>query len=187
MSNKTKQILIVLVIGIVVSFLFYRYGISKKRILLVEKRAERQQLTLKINEAKSVVAQLDDFREKVRKVELKWKRAQQMLPQEQEIPSLLKSIAESGVIQNVEILVFQKSNPVQQEHYTEIPVQLQVSGGYHDIGRFLSSIGNLSRIVTVADLRINPETGYKIRASFKATTYTLAQTEPKAKKKKRSR
>jgi type IV pilus assembly protein PilO len=179
MSKKTQQFLIILFIGLVGAFLFYRFGISKKREIRDVKQEEHRTLNVKLNEARGVAAQVEEFREKVRKVEQRWKRAQQMLPQDQEIPSLLKSIAESGVRQNVEILLFQKSSPVQKEHYTEIPVQLQVSGGYHEIGRFLSSIGNLSRIVTVANLKVNPIEEEKVRATFVATTYTLSKVPPK--------
>lgn len=188
MSKTTKQFILILLIGLVGAFLFYRYGVSKKRTVLLEKRVEQDSLFIKLREARNVAAQLEVFREKVRDVEIQWSRAQQMLPQEEEIPSLLMAIAESGIRQNVEILLFQKNPPRQQEHYTEIPVQLRVSGGYHEVGRFLSAIGNLSRIVTVSDIKISPESEERVKAGFVATTYTLSKApQEKAERKSRRR
>jgi len=181
-SRNTQILLLVLLFGFAGGFLFHRMKISKNRVILNERREEHRALQVQINEAKAVAAQVEKFREQVRKVELQWKQAQQMLPQEEEIPSLLKSIAESGVRQNVEILLFQKNPASPQEHYTEIPVQLQVSGGYHDIGRFLSAIGNLPRIVNVSNIRIDPVMEEMVKVSFSATTYTLASASAAPKK-----
>ena len=93
MSRNTQILLLVLLFGFAGGFLFHRMKISKNRVILNERREEHRALQVQINEAKAVAAQVEKFREQVRKVELQWKQAQQMLPQEEEIPSLLKSIA----------------------------------------------------------------------------------------------
>ena len=45
-----------------------------------------------------------------------------------------------------------------KDYYAELPISLKVSGKYHDIGSFAADIANLSRIVTLHNLVISPQT-----------------------------
>jgi type IV pilus assembly protein PilO len=38
------------------------------------------------------------------------------------------------------------------EFYAELPIQLRITGGYHDFGAFATDISRLSRIVTLNDI-----------------------------------
>jgi len=42
------------------------------------------------------------------------------------------------------------------EYYAELPITIRVTGTYHDIGLFAADIANLSRIVTLNNLSLNP-------------------------------
>jgi Tfp pilus assembly protein PilO len=54
---------------------------------------------------------------------------------------------------------------------------VQVDGGYHEVGRFLAEIGNLSRIVQVRNLEmiasgdIGEDGDRQVTATFMAETY----------------
>jgi type IV pilus assembly protein PilO len=45
---------------------------------------------------------------------------------------------------------------VVKDYYAELPIAIRVTGKYHDIGAFASDVANLSRIVTLNNLSINP-------------------------------
>ncbi len=42
-----------------------------------------------------------------------------------------------------------------RDFYAELPIQLKVIGTYHDMGAFASDVGQLSRIVTLNDIKID--------------------------------
>jgi len=107
--------------------------------------------------------------------EIEWEKAQEMLPQEKEIPSLIQQISNSGTKAGVSFLLFKPSGPVQRQNYSEIPVQIKVQCGYHQLGRFLSNIGNLARIVNVPSVRISVGQKKSIEADLSAITYTVAR------------
>jgi len=46
-----------------------------------------------------------------------------------------------------------------KDYYAELPIAIKVSGRFHDIGAFAADIANLSRIVTLNDMTIQPPQG----------------------------
>ena len=64
---------------------------------------------------------------------------------------------------------------VAQQFYIELPINIKVIGGYHDLATFVSGVSSLPRIVTLHDFEILPEKGEaatsKLRMSIVAKTY----------------
>ncbi len=103
------------------------------------------------------------------------------LPEEKEIPGLLSSVNEIGRLNGLEFLLFKQDNAVRRDYYSEIPVQVQVTGPYHQVALFLNRVATLDRIVQVSKLRLDKyksvgTTGH-LEASMQATTYKY-ETEP---------
>jgi type IV pilus assembly protein PilO len=44
-----------------------------------------------------------------------------------------------------------------RDFYAELPIQVKVAGTYHDMGAFASDVGQLSRIVTLNDVKIDTQ------------------------------
>jgi len=57
-------------------------------------------------------------------------------------------------------LVFELFRPSPTENFTEfyaeLPVNLRVTGTYHDLGAFASDVSKMPRIVLLTDLKIDP-------------------------------
>jgi len=73
--------------------------------------------------------------------------------------------------------MFKPSPTKDQTYYTEMPVEISVQGGYHQIGSFLAELANMRRIVTVSTVRLSTATanpaGATTAASFSASAYSL--------------
>jgi type IV pilus assembly protein PilO len=58
-------------------------------------------------------------------------------------------------------LQFELFKPAQsetsREFYNELPIQVKVTGTYHDMGAFASDVGQLSRIVTLNDVTVEAQ------------------------------
>lgn len=114
--------------------------------------------------------------------------ALRLLPTTSEIPSLLKSITKLGNDSNLEFLLFSPQKEIAREElYVEIPVNIEVRGGYHDVAMFFDKIGKLDRIVNVVDLSITPlkPQSATLRTTCKALTYRFKEKkEAKGEQKK---
>ncbi len=102
--------------------------------------------------------------------------AQEKLPKNAEIPSLLQRIHNQAKTAGLEILTFSRKNDVPKDFYVEIPVEMNLSGTYDELANFFHYIGRMTRIVNVRDIGltrsskgISPEGQLNVTA--RATTF----------------
>jgi len=166
--SKIQRILIffgvfVLIIGIFVYFLF-----KPKLEQIASLSKELDTLEKKLVVAKKNAANLKTFQEKMKEAELQFKTAMKALPEKEEIPALLTSISRSG--QDVGL---------EKEFYAEIPVAMQVKGGYHDLAMFFDKVARLSRIVNIKNIAMGRAKGSEeLSASCTAVTYKFVEPVP---------
>lgn len=117
------------------------------------------------------------------------KYALSYLPTNREIPALLKSITELGNDSDLEFLLFSPEKEIPKEFYVEIPVSVEVRGGYHNVAIFFDKIGKLDRIVNVVNVTMIPikANSTNLKTTCKAVTYRFKEEEkakgvPKKKK-----
>ncbi len=103
------------------------------------------------------------------------KKALRELPNDREIPELLKRISSVARKVGLEIKKFQPLPEVVREYYAEVPVALEVAGSYHEVAMFFDRLSKLGRIVYVKNVEIkNPEEqGGKVFLDVVGTSVTF--------------
>ena len=79
------------------------------------------------------------------------------LPSDTEVPGLLEDITNKGLLNGLEIGSIDLKKEQAKEFYVELPIAIQASGSYHDLGAFISGMAGLPRIVTLHDFQISEE------------------------------
>ena len=90
------------------------------------------------------------------------------------VPYLLEDITRTGLGSGLEFEEIKLLPEVTQQFYIELPIQITVTGAYHDLATFVSGVAGLPRIVTLHDFELAPaskEGGSKLRMSILAKTY----------------
>jgi type IV pilus assembly protein PilO len=174
-ERKTQQLIIFLIILIVVLILFFRFPHKANSDKISTLTSRRDSLQIEVQKAEAARIRLPELQEKIARLEVEWERAKEMLPKEKEIPSLIQQISNSGTKAGVSFLLFKPSTVTQKINYSEIPVQIKVTCGYHQLGKFLSNVGNLARIVNVPSIKISAGKDRSCEAELRALTYTVAQ------------
>ncbi|MCB9777910.1 MAG: type 4a pilus biogenesis protein PilO [Alphaproteobacteria bacterium] len=82
------------------------------------------------------------------------KEALKELPNDREIPGLLKGISGMGKKVGLEVRKFQPLPEVKREYVAEVPVALEVSGSYHEVALFFERLSKMNRIVYVQNLEL---------------------------------
>lgn len=108
-------------------------------------------------------------------------KLEELIPAAEEVAALIDDIAERARRTDVELssLVPEPSEP--GGFYTKTSYEMVIVGEYHSVGRFLTEIASLSRIVTPVEVDINlfgspqtfPEYESPIVANFRIETYVL--------------
>ena len=79
------------------------------------------------------------------------------LPNKTEVAALLVDISQQGLGAGLEFRLFKPGAEAQSDFYVELPIQIAVTGNYHEFGRFISGLSELPRIVTTHNIHIKPE------------------------------
>lgn len=97
---------------------------------------------------------LSKFKLEYEKMQEQLNDALKELPNQQELPALLTSIASLAKDNRLEVLMFKPGKEVPQGFYADVPVSLKLLGAYHDVAEFFQAVGDLSRIVNISGLSI---------------------------------
>lgn len=92
------------------------------------------------------------------------------LPSDTEVPGLLEDIDEKGTESNLNIDSIKLAKEKVGEFYVELPINILVRGGYHDLGAFVSGVAGMPRIVTLHNYDISSKDG-RLQMSIAAKTY----------------
>ncbi len=140
-------------------------------------RAEKQYnaLNAERSEKENYAKNLALYEAKFNELQGKLKRAQNLLPDSDEVPGLLTSLANLGETVGLTIERFVPKDEEIYSFYAAIPFNLTVHGNYHDIAMYIDAIGRLDRIVNVSNIEMSsPKVVNKkitLDSQFAITTY----------------
>ena len=129
----------------------------------LETLAQRQQDELKLKEEfvakKSQAVNLDLYVQQLNEIDRSFGALLKQLPSKSEVESLLVEINQSGMGRGLQFELFRPGQENVKDFYAELPINVRLTGSYHDFGAFAGDIGRLSRIVTLNDMSItgNPQ------------------------------
>lgn len=117
---------------------------------------EKQEVVLRqeYSTKKAQAINLDLYVQQLKEVEQQFGSLLRQLPSKSEMDALLSDINQAGLGRGLQFELFKPSVERLQDFYAELPVDLRVTGSYHDIGAFTSDVSQLSRIVTLNDIAI---------------------------------
>ncbi len=97
---------------------------------------------------------LDVLRKQKEQVSQHVNLLEKQLPSKAEMDALLSDINQAGVGRGLQFELFKPQQVQVKEFYAELPINIKLSGGFHDLGSFTSDVSNLARIVTLKDMNI---------------------------------
>jgi type IV pilus assembly protein PilO len=182
--SKVQRILIFSGVFIAIIAIFVFVLFKPKLAQISNLKTQLKTLEQKLVVAKKNAANLKTFQKKMEEAEVQFKTAMRQLPEKEEIPSLLTSISRSGQDVGLEFLLFEPKSEVRKEFYAEIPVAMQVKGGFHDLAIFFDKVARLSRIVNLKNITMGRDNEtMALNTTCTAVTYKFVEPEPKKKKK----
>ena len=122
-------------------------------------RAQDEEQTLRVTfeNKQRKAANYDAYKAQLSQIEQSFGTMLRQLPGETEIPSLIVDVSQTGLASGLQEKLFQPQPEIPRDFYAEKPIKIRLSGGYHEIAKFVSGVAALPRIVTLHDINITPE------------------------------
>jgi type IV pilus assembly protein PilO len=99
------------------------------------------------------------------------------LPNKTEVPNLLVDITQAGLGRGLNFVLFKPDKEKPKEFYAELPINIKVTGGYHELGLFVTDLAALPRIVTIGNIDIIADAKTSV-LSMSAVARTFRYLEP---------
>lgn len=158
---------------------------------LVKAEAKEEELKQTFTVKASEAVKLEAYRAQMTDVEKTFGALLKQLPDKSEMDGLLTDVNQAGLGRGLQFELFKPSQETIKEFYAELPITIEVVGGYHDLGAFASDVSKLPRIVTLNDLDIqrqdkNSRNGVLVMNAIAKTYRYLDASEIAAKKPKKA-
>jgi type IV pilus assembly protein PilO len=185
-----KAAIIFLVCAVVAGGCIYLDTLDQIEALEAVKQKELE-LKGSFEEKQAKAANLPDYQYQLTQMEALLDDMIKQMPTEAEVASLLVDISQTGLANSLEFKLFQPKPAVLKDFYYELPIDIEVTGKYEELGKFVSGLASLPRIVTVHDVKISPiEKDGRLKMKATVKTYNEAASKDPAdiaKKKKRGK
>jgi len=150
---------IAIVFVVVLGLGIYWFIIQDRAPQLERVQQEEEQLRITFESKQRKAANYDAYKAQLAQIEQSFGTMLRQLPGKTEIPSLIVDISQTGLAAGLQEKLFVPMAEVPRDFYAEKPIKIRLTGGYHEIGNFVSGIAALPRIVTLHDINITPEDG----------------------------
>jgi type IV pilus assembly protein PilO len=184
-TSKKVAILVVL-ICLVIGLYAYAFFIPQQNELKTLK-GELNKLVRELNESKAIAKDLENFKKQVEQLNLELTNALTQLPNEKEIPEILRNISALGKESKLNFTLFRPKPEEPQQFYARVPIELVFLGNYHNAGIFFDRVSKLPRIINVVNFNMirakdtekgKGEEELLVRTSCLVNTYRFIEKAP---------
>ncbi|MCS5671091.1 MAG: type 4a pilus biogenesis protein PilO [Vicinamibacterales bacterium] len=166
-----KAIVISIVVGLILGG-GYWFLVKDQYVRLEQVERTEQDLRKKYEQKAYQVANLEVFKAQMAEMEETFGALVRQLPSETEVPGLLEDITNTALGSGLNLQEVKLQPEQRRDFYAELPINIRVSGSYHELASFVSSVAGLPRIVTLHDLTIEPSDGDGERLNMQVVART---------------
>ncbi len=152
--NQKVALLVMILLGI--SGVFYTYVTVPKTDQITSLQGQVGKLNAEVESLTIRVKLLDQLIAASKQLEIELEKKKERLPPMEEAFTLLKHLSDLGVRLGLDIKLWRpKAHVVDSTKlFVRVPVDVEVTGGYHTAAMFFDRISKMTRIVNVSDLRM---------------------------------
>jgi type IV pilus assembly protein PilO len=150
-------------------------------------RLQEQKLKDDYLKKKQLAVNLDLYKQQLREIDTQFGALLKQLPNRSQMDALLVDINQAGLGRGLQFELFKPAqSEISREFYNELPIQVKVTGTYHDMGAFASDVGQLSRIVTLNEVAVEAQKDGILSMDTVARTFRYLDEEEAAQRKQAS-
>ncbi|MCW5588965.1 MAG: type 4a pilus biogenesis protein PilO [Legionellales bacterium] len=145
--------ILAIIFALIIGLGFYFLNLPQLDQLKQEQRKERE-LKTELDSKQIKAANVQAYRDQIVEIKKRFGTLLRKLPNKTEVPGLLEDISAAGRTSGLRVINFKPLPEKELGFYAELPIEMTVSGSFHQLGEFVSKLSALDRIVTVHDFRI---------------------------------
>lgn len=159
-------------------FLGYYLLISDDLAQYETAQQKEQSLRQTFLDKKGLAVNLPAYKQQMEEMQQTFGTLLRQLPNKTEVPNLLVDITQAGLGRGLGFVLFKPDKEKPLDFYAELPINIKVTGSYHQLGEFVSDIAALPRIVTIGSIDVGVDAKTSVLTmSAVAKTYRYLEPE----------
>jgi type IV pilus assembly protein PilO len=183
-----KAVVILFLMGCVI-FLGYWFHTKDQLVSLEAVEKKEQDLKAVFEKKAKLAVNLEAYEKQLEEMRESFGAMLRQLPNKTEVADLLVDVSQTGLASGLEFELFKPQAEVPREFYAELPINIKVTGDYHEFGDFVSGVAALPRIVTLHNVNIKRKGGKSgnLVMNLTAKTYRYLEDDERSGGKKKGK
>ena len=173
-AEQQKRVLAIVIMAFSFCYSYWMYGIKPAEARIKTRRDQIDQLQNQIVQAKIQARRLPEIKREYEEMKLQIAGIDIQLPKDTDLPGLLRFLAQQTARFHLTLKSLTPGAVQQDALYQSFPIQITLTGRFHNLGRFLTALGTQARILSADALKINASSDAEanVQASFNMVAYS---------------
>jgi type IV pilus assembly protein PilO len=176
-----KKILVVLLVGVIVWAAYFSLYFRPKKAEIDDLTNKLQEVRNEMEKKRAIAADLPAFNRNLEILNAQLNQTYAQLPRTKGVPDLLEQFGRVAAESGIQVTKFVVAPETVKGFYAELPINLELTGGYHNIAIFFDKVGKLERIINISNVQFhNPhidEGTMVVNGTCLATTFRFLESE----------
>jgi type IV pilus assembly protein PilO len=185
---KVQKIALACVVFFILAYFWYSRVYTPQTNQIESKRSEYQTLITNLRNVEMKSKSLEALQAEYISLLTRYREIEQLLPEVKMVPSFLVQLHTASSLTGAKIVSITPQPIHSESFYNVASFDIQLTGGYHDFGKFISYIANFPFIVNVSNMEIitgqpvpgtagDEKSEITITADFTLSTYFVKAEE----------
>lgn len=153
-DSKNQKIIVAVLAFLVVIYFWYSRLYSSYDAQIDSRTQEFETVTTHLRSVEMKAKSLGGLKEEYSQLVSQYREIEALLPEVKMIPSLLVQLHTASSLTGTRITKVQPLPLVTEEFYNIAPFEIEMTGTYHDFGKFISYVANFPFIANISGMRI---------------------------------
>ncbi|HCH1033717.1 TPA: type 4a pilus biogenesis protein PilO [Vibrio parahaemolyticus] len=175
------QLVVICLLALLIQGFGYWFYLKPEEARLNNLIQEEQTLKVALRIKANKVAALPQLQSQLDELTTRYELLLQQLPAQKELATMLASVNELGIDNKLTFTRIDWGEKQSENFLYRLPLNIELTGDFHDIGRFSQAIATLPRIITFKDVtwqRVSQESE-TLHFRVRANTYQFKPEEKK--------
>lgn len=151
---RSVQLIAIGLFSIILLFGLYWFDIRERQATLERFETSQEEFKADFERKQKRAVNYPVYVEQKKEVAERLSQVLEMLPKKAEVPGLVDSLSEQGVSAGLSFRSIRMRAEMKTDFVTELPMEVNVIGSYHELAHFVELLAGMSRLVTIHDFTI---------------------------------
>lgn len=156
-DSKTQKIVIAILAFFIVTYFWYSRVYSRYNSQINLHRQEFETITTNLRNVEMKAKSLDALKIEYMELSDRYHEIESLLPEVKQVPSILVQLHTASSLTGTRITKVHPLPIESKEFYEEASFEIEITGTYHDFGKFVSYVANFPFIANISDMEVAAE------------------------------